>query len=994
MSKIKKYGQFIIWGAVSFVLVAVLIVANVITSMYAPIITIHFNQTDTKIINEEIEGEDTEYFKSNYKKDDSLKRAGEKLCVDIVNEGAVLLENDSNALPLKEDEKNIHFFSLSSYDFVTGGVGSGSIDDSTSLRLKDVFNNYNNGSRFVVNSTLWDYYYSNYRYAQRHYAQERQGITSGSWEVGDIDASQLPSNIKASYQKSPSTDVAITVISRMGGEGSDLPHYEYGRDGVAEGNEHFLQLTTKEKNTLKEVANTGFKKHIVIINSSNPMELGWIDDPEYKIDAVILVANVGKAGLSAIPAIFAGEVNPSGRLVDTWAYDALSSPAAQNMGDHTFTNKAEKNLANQYDKYVVYQEGIYVGYRYYETRYFDKIKNQGNAGSYDYSKTVQYPFGYGLSYTEFALSNFTLSKNANGDYDLSVKVTNTGDVSGKCSVQFYLSAPYVADSGIERSAVELVEFDKTAKLESGKDATLSVTVSAENLRAYDYKTGNGGYVVQAGDYYFTAALDAHQAVNNVLKKQGAEVDGDATLVDSINVASDDRTTYAYSTENENVAIDNKFALADLQQNGYSDFKYLTRSNWVGTFPTEQLLAINDTIIAQQYRPTVNDIKYDSDTKMPTMNKGTDTLALQLMGKDIDDPLWEDLLDRMSFEEMAELIQIGGYKTDAVPSIAFNTIGDQDGPAGISGTLIGAGDGCMAYPSEAVIGMTFNKKLAEKFGKLVAEDALHSKSGDRKLAGWYAPAVNIHRTPFSGRNYEYYSEDPVLNGIMALRTIDAASELGVVTFLKHFAVNDQETNRNGINTFADEQTLREIYLRPFEIVVRNAGVDLGEGKTRHNACTAIMSSYNRIGGTWTGGYKPLITGVLRDEWGFTGRVLSDYIGSQVCESYISVYAGLLAGNDQFLNTNTQYYKLDDAKNNPAAVALMRKACHNILYSAINSAGMNGIGEGTRVERIVPLWQLLLIIGTIAVCVGIVVWGGLITYFYVKNNKKQSVEVAEA
>lgn len=586
-----------------------------------------------------------------------------------------------------------------------------------------------------------------------------------------------------------------------------------------------------------------------------------------------------------------------------------------------------------------------------------------------------------------------MSENADGDYDLSVKVKNTGSVSGKCSVQFYLSAPYIAGSGVERSAVELVEFGKTTNLEAGKDETLTVTVSAENLRAYDYKTGNGGYVVQAGDYYFTAELDAHQAVNNVLKKQGAEVDGDASLVGSVNVAVEDRNTYSHTTEKSKAAIDNKFALADLQQNGYADFKYLTRSDWVGTFPTEQRLAINDTIIAQQYRPTVDDVKATADTKMPTLNKGTDTLALQLMGKSFDDPLWEDLLDRMSFEEMAQLIQIGGYKTEAVPSIAFNTIGDQDGPAGISGTLIGAGDGCMAYPSEAVIGMTFNKNLVDRLGKLVAEDALHSKSGDRKLAGWYAPAVNIHRTPFSGRNYEYYSEDPVLNGIMALHTVDAASELGVVTFLKHFAVNDQEANRNGLNSFADEQTLREIYLRPFEIVVRQAGRSLGEGKTRHEACTAIMSSYNRIGGTWTGGYKPLITGVLRDEWGFTGRVLSDYIGSQVCESYISVYAGLLAGNDQFLNTNTQYYKLDAAKNNAAAVTLMRESCHRILYSAINSAGMNGIGEGTRVQRIIPTWQALLIAGTVVVCVGIAAWGGLITYFHVKKNKKQDVQVIE-
>lgn len=992
MAKVRKYLQFIIWGIVTVILVGVLIAANVVTGIYAPIISIYLHQSDTKLIQgEPLPGEDTEYFKSDYKSDRSLVNAGEKLCEEIVEEGAVLLENKGKALPLSSDEKNIHFFSLSSYDFVTGGVGSGSINDSTSLRLRDVFNNYGGGARFVVNSTLWDYYYNNYRYAQRHYAQERQGITSGSWEVGDLDASILPNNIKESYRKSPATDIAVTVISRMGGEGSDLPHYEYGRDGVAEGNEHFLQLTTKEKNTLKEVGDTGFKKHIVIVNTSNPIELGWIDNPEYKIDAVLMIANVGKAGMNAIPEIFAGDVNPSGRLVDTWAFDSLSSPAAQNMGDHTFTNKADKGLEKQYDKYLVYQEGIYVGYRYYETRYFDKVKNQGNAGDYDYDATVQYPFGYGISYTDFSLGNFKMEENAQKDYNLSVTVTNAGDVKGKCSVQFYLSAPYIANSGVERSAVELVEFGKTKVLDSGATEEITVTVPAEYLKAYDYKTGNGGYVVQQGDYYFTAALNAHDAVNNVLKKQGADVDGDADLVGVKNVAAEDRTTYKYSNESgKQTEVSNKFELADLQKNGYSDFKYLTRNDWVGTFPTEQQLAINDTIIAQQYRPTVNDINVGADTKTPTMNGGSTTLALQLMGKDFDDPAWSGLLDRMSFDEMQELIQIGGYKTNAVPSIAFNTIGDQDGPAGISGTLIGAGDDCMAYPSEAVIGMTFNKALVDRFGKLVAEDALRSKDVDRQLGGWYAPAVNIHRTPFSGRNYEYYSEDPVLNGIMALRTVNAASGKGVVTFLKHFAFNDQETNRNGLNTFGDEQTLRELYLRPFEIVVRGADENIGEGKTRHNACTAIMSSYNRIGGTWTGGYKPLITGVLRDEWGFVGRVLSDYIGSQVCESYISVYAGLLAGNDQFLNTNTTYYKLDDGRNNAEVITMMREACHRILYSAINSAGMNGIGENTRVERIIPTWKALLIAGTVVISVGLAVWGGLITFFFIKKNKKSQNE----
>lgn len=973
----KSKAGFIVYGVVSVILIVAMVAANVVTTTYKSIISTYLNQPMTELI----AGEDTDstYFASELSEQQLVKQ-GKKLCEEIVSEGTILLENNlmpetgKPALPLAENERKVHFFSMSSFDFITGGVGSGSIDDSSALRLNDVFDQ----AGFKVNNTLWDYYYSRYRYDQRSYEQERQGLTTGSWLVKDTDPSTFSAEAKASYANVGADDIAITVIARIGGEGADLPHYKYYEDSVDEGNEHILQLTTIEKALLTEVGSKNFAKHIVIVNGSNPMELDWINNPAYGIDAVLVVGSVGQAGLPALPKILTGEVNPSGRLVDTWAYDSLSSPAAQNLGKMTFTNYQDFDLGEQYNDYVVYQEGIYIGYKYYETRYYDKMTGQGNAGDYDYASTVQYPFGFGRSYTDFAMSNFTMEKAANGDYSLSVDVSNVGDVSGKTSVQFYLSAPYIASSGIERAAMELVEFEKTAILDPGASETLSVTVPAEYLKAYD-KSGDGQYVIQEGDYYFTAAFNAHEATNNILAaKEGRTELGDAALT-AVDTLAADTETYRTSTATGAV-IQNQFANADLNNLGYS-VTYLTRSDWTGTFPTAQILEVNQAIVDQQTYWDAEDVPVDENAKMPTLGGDGEVTAVQLMGKSFDDPLWDELLDRISFDEMQYFLRVGGYRTSAIPSIAFNAIGDQDGPAGISATLIGGGTTCMAYPAEATIAATYNKTLCDKFGTLVGEDGLHATSTNRQIAGWYAPAVNLHRTPFSGRNYEYYSEDSVLNGLMAARVINAVANKGVVTFIKHFAFNDQESNRTGICVFGEEQSLREIYLRPFEIALQNAN----EG-----ACTAVMSSYNRIGGCWTGASKPLLTNVLRGEWGFVGRVLSDYIGSEVCRNYVSIYSGLYAGNDQLLNTNEGFYSLAGAKDNPTIVNLMRDATHRVLYSAINSAGMNGTASDTRVVQLVPMWRALLWGGTAVISAGLVLWGVLLVVSYKKKSKKSSVK----
>lgn len=973
----KKKGKlgFIIWGVVSIILVVAMIAANVVTTTYKSIISTYLNQPMTEIVGGEA-GDEAVYYKPELSEQQLVKQ-GKKLCEEIVSEGIVLLENNdmedgSKALPLRDNERSVHFFSMSSFDFINGGVGSGSIDDSSALRLKDVFAE----AGFKVNTTLWDFYYSRYRYDQRSYEQERQGLTTGSWLVKDTNPADFSAEAKNSYANAGADDVAVTVIARIGGEGADLPHYKYYEQSVDEGNEHILQLTTNEKALLTEVGSQNFGKHIVIINTSNPMELDWLSNPEYGIDAVLMISTAGQAGLPAIPKVLTGEVNPSGRLVDTWAYDALSAPATKNMGKMSFTNFQDFSLGEQYNDYVVYQEGIYVGYKYYETRYYDKVTGQGNAGDFDYDATVQYPFGYGRSYTDFALSDFQMAKADSGDYTLSVKVANVGGTAGKSSVQFYMSAPYLPGSGVERAAVELVEFEKTGILEPGADETLTVTVPREYLKAYN-AAGEGGYVVQGGDYYFTAAFNAHDAVNDILAAKEGRTELSASPLAQKDAVAEDTETYKVSTQTGS-PVKNQFAFADLNNIGY-EITYLTRSDWTGTFPTTQELAVNQTIVDQEKYWEAADVPVDAGAKMPTLGGDGDVTAVQLMGKTYDDPMWEELLDRISFDEMQYFLRVGGYRTSAIPSIAFNAIGDQDGPAGISATLIGGGTTCMSYPSEATLGATFNKKLCEKFGTLVGEDGLHATSTNRQIAGWYAPAVNIHRTPFSGRNYEYYGEDSVMSGLMAARVINKVYDKGLVCFLKHFAFNDQESNRNGLCVFGHEQSLREIYLRPFEIALQNCN----EG-----ACTAIMSSYNRIGGTWTGASKELLTGVLRGEWGFVGRVLSDYIGSDVCKSYVSIYGGLYAGNDQLLNTNEGFFSLADAAKNPTIVSLMREATHRVLYSAINSAGMNGTSADTRVVQLVPAWRALLWTGTAVISAGIVIWGGLLVFFQKKRAKKDA------
>lgn len=964
-NKKKKSGKkpVIAWSGISAVLLAGLIVGNRLAFMYSPIISTYLGQATDKIVETEGSGsEDTEYYKSEYKEKELVK-AGEKLCQEIAAEGIVLLKNDNNVLPLGADKK-VSLFSESSVDFVYGGTGSGAVDTSTAPTLKKAFES----AGYEVNPTLWDFYKGNHRYFERDSQVLLGDSLTGSWKINECSYSNYTDEVKASY--ADYNDAAIVTISRIGGEGGDL-----ASESTGEGNDHLLQLTTEEKELFEALENdSNFSEVIVIVNSSNPMELGWLNDYS-KIHAAVWMGSAGQTGLYALADVFTGDVVPSGHLVDIYAADAKSSPAMQNAGHHAYTNASSYNLGDKYDDYVVYQEGIYVGYRYYETRYADAVMGSGNAGDFNYDEEVVYPFGYGLSYTTFGYDNFKLTDNGDS-YTVSVDVTNTGDVAGKAVAQFYYQAPYISESGIERSAIELGGFDKSEDvITPGATVTLTADIEKEALKAYDYANA-GTYVMQGGDYYFTVGEDSHNAVQNILAKQGYEVEnGNADLADSVQI-DEDLTTYATTSETGYEVI-NQFADADLNNKGIS-VTYLSRSDWENTFPTEQVIEANDEIVAEQAMKTAADIEA-TDEAMPTTGAENGMQAIMLVGKDYDDPDWDKLLDNLTFDEMQEIIRIGGYRTTGASSINMKTVGDQDGPAGISATLVGGGTKCMAYPSEIMLGASFNKSLAYEMGKLIGEDALHADSDGRSIVGWYAPSVNIHRTPFSGRNYEYYSEDGYMSGIFAANVMNGAEEKGAVCFLKHFAFNDQETDRMGISVWGNEQAFREIYLEPFEVALKNSNA------------TALMSSMNRIGSVWTGASYNLLTEVLRNEWGFEGRVLSDYNGSTAYSVYQSIYGALEAGNDQMLNTSTSLYQLTDGQNNAAVVNLMRKACHNILYSVINSAAMNGISTNVMVVSITPQWQYWLMIFDGVVGVLIVVSGILVFRNYRKS--KNTIEIEE-
>ena len=865
----------------------------------------------------------TQYFDKGKVDEEKLELAqtnSKDLTEKIQEEGIVLLENKNNALPLNisnEKEEKINVFGQASVSITYGGSGSGSSDESANVNLQQGLKN----AGFTVNSELTDFYKENAPVKEETNIFTLDG---GDYNLSEPESGKFTDDLLNNAKEF--SDVALIVLARNGGEGADLPMdmTEY----TGESDKHYLELSNAEIELIDMVKSMEFEKVIIIVNSSNAMELGVLEDEG--IDAALWIGGPGSTGCNAVGSILAGEVNPSGRLVDTYAYDITTAPAFYNAGDFRYTNATfdSEDWGKGFYSFVNYSEGIYVGYRFYETRFINNETGECNEEAYE--NTVQYPLGYGLSYTTFKqeIVNYTYDDEK---ITMEVKVTNIGDVAGKEVVQVYYTAPYYV-GGIEKSHVVLGAFDKTEMLEPGSSETITLEIAVEDMASYDYENEEA-YVLDQGKYEIKLMNNAHEVIDS------RDYKVDNTIVyDENNKRSTD----------ECVAT-NQFDYA------VGDLTYVTRADWEGTLPTERTL---DKEASQELLDAIEDqhiVNNDSDEDIVFADNGI--MLEDMVGLDYNDPKWDDILEQISVEEMSKLIGFGGYATQAVPSINKPNTIDLDGPAGVNGIFSGVTG--IQYNSEVVLASTWNLDLAKNLGEYYADEAIANG-----VAGLYAPAVNIHRTPFAGRNFEYYSEDALLSGKMGATVVSGAKEKGVYCYVKHFALNDQEDNRSGVCTWSNEQAIREIYLKAFELPVKEGGT------------TAIMSSFNRIGAVWAGGNYDLLTTVLRNEWGFEGMVITDYFMG----GYMSQDQALRAGNDLMLSTmGAEPTKATTETNTGKQV--MRQATKNILYTVANSIGMELGTTG------MPNWMKLLI-GVDLALLALVTLG-----FYKTTHKNKRKAVVE-
>ncbi len=930
---------------------------------------------------------DTDYYKSDYPSLEDLKVASIETAEQVEAEGAVLLKNDSQALPLmknagvidNDNRANVTLFGRTSVDPIYSGAGSAQVS-SESDNFKTAFE----GNGFNINPVIYDFYSQHDKSVKKQTAvvggQEAEytgrGFVSQMGEaafLGDIIA-EVPVEdyteaVEESYEEY--SDAAIIVIGRVGGEGCDLPtdmtdyaNYEYDKS------KHYLQLNQDEINMLKHVKEEKdkgvFKKVVVLLNTVNAIESDFLNNPEYGIDAALWIGSYGNHGLNAVAQIINGSVNPSGRLVDTFVSDLKEDPTYQNFGDTYYTNVDGSIRQNESGSFVAYEEGIYVGYRYYETAAAEAIA--GNYEGFDYDQTVVYPFGYGLSYTQFDQVFEGTPVREDDQFVFDVKVTNTGEVSGKDVVQLYVEQPYWS-GGIEKSKVVLIGFSKTSLLESGKSETLKIKVPIEDLASYDY-LNHKVYVLDKGLYQFYLSDNAHSWES--IDTTDADHYYGVELQEIIYNEDHKRASDAVVATNQFDDVSAHFS----NENNETHSQVMSRSNFKGTFPTapteadkiasesvkKQLETVFDPTNDFQLGNQASSLIYEAGEVETGLDNGINLIDLR--GKDFDDPLWTELLNQLTVEEMTHLIANAGFNTAEINQISKPATLDYDGPLGWSTWVTANGDDAIveAFPAGEILAATWNVDLAFDMGQIIGEQGLANG-----FNGWYAPAMNIHRSAFSGRNYEYYSEDGFISGKIAAKTVSGAMDKGVYVYLKHFALNDQEDGRRGIATWADEQAIREIYLRPFEISIKEAKADItyiaddeGNRVTKSiPAVTGIMSSYNCIGTTWAGGNYALLENVLRKEWQFEGAVVTDYYGG---DAFMSPDQALRAGSDLMLNTFANA-GLKDAKSS-TALSSLKNAMHHVLYMVVNSNAMQGIATGTLVTYKISPWKKWLIIGDIA------------------------------
>ncbi len=895
------------------------------------------------------------YYESAFASAEEMVEYGLALCELVEAEGAALLMNENNALPLAEGSK-VSCFSNSSVNLVYGGTGSGNIDASKANTLKAALEN----SGFEVNETLWNFYAVD---AAEYLRKVGGVVTTASATTSECPWGVYTNNVIDSVKGYG--DAAIVTFSRVGGEGADLEF-----DAV-----NYLALDDNEKEMMKNVkamkdAGT-IKKVIVLINSANPLQVDFLKDNEYGVDACLWIGDVGISGIDAVAEILAGNVVPSGSLVDTYCYDNYSSPAMANFVPTTYEGYEEGIIPANASTYMIYQEGIYVGYKYYETRYEDYVMGTGNAGDYVYEDVVAFPFGYGLSYTDFEYSDMNVKYNKSTDrFEVTLKVTNTGkEYSGKETVQIYAQSPYTAydvENGVEKAAVSLCGFGKTGIIAPGKSETITIYVDKRELASYD-TYGAGTYILDAGDYFLTAATDAHDAVNNVLAAKGytsantkgrMDGKGNKDLVFKWNNEKFDATTYATSLNGTEITNQLSDADINLYDGVLEEITYLSRNDWIGTWPTEILkLTLTEKLIAALQDVQYNAADYEA-AAMPTMGADNGLKLVDMIGKDFDDPAWQELLDQMTFEEMVSLIGDSFHWTMPVESVQAPATRDENGPQGLTASLFSGGVSleATAFTSEDVMAATFNTDIMTEIGKVMGNNCLQAG-----IACLYGPGNNTHRTPYGGRNFEYYSEDAFLAGEMSKYQVAAMADAGVFVVMKHFALNDSEQDRIGLGVWINEQAAREIYLKAFQAPIEEA--DAG-----------VMTAYTRWGATWSGSNKGLMTGIMREEWGKVGLNITD----NVLTTYVNGVDGVMAGGVTTYDAMLWYVtsQLPEYENDPVIVTAMREACHHNLYSIANSNGMNGMGPDTTIEitelKIITICKVVAIVFGVLLAVGVVMW----------------------
>lgn len=871
---------------------------------------------------------------------------------EVTNEGVILTKNTDGYLPIAPQKVNV--FGWSSTNPIYGGTGSGTVDASTAVGILQGLEN----AGFETNEEL-SQMYMDYR-AQRPAISINDGQ---DWTLPEIPAADYPEDVLERAKEF--SDTAVIVFSRTGGEGADLP-FDMGpvMDGTAmdigtkymkgsytnnsenyadfEAGQSYLELSRTERDLVEMVCGQ-FEDVIVIYNGANALELGWTEEYE-QIKGVLLCAGAGSTGFNALGNILSGEVNPSGKTADTWLRDLHQAPYINNIGHFAYTNTQETAAAAQAAweradgivSFVNYVEGVYVGYRFYETA--------AEEGLINYEDTVMYPFGYGLSYTDFEQEMGELQ--ISGDtISVEVTVTNTGDTAGKDIVELYYTPPYT-NGGIEKSSVNLVAFDKTGLLEPGESEALTLTFHVENMASYDtYNTGH--YVLEEGDYVISLRSDSH------------------TVLDSKEYQVTETVVYEDGqTHNGDLMVaENRFDFVE------GEITYLSRRDGFANY--EQATAapasyeLNGTVLGNgTYDPTVYN---NADDVMPVTGADNGMELFDLRGAEYDDPRWETLLDQVTVDEMVNLIAFGGHQNAAVNSAGKIRILDTDGPAGVNSSTLGVfGTG---FCSEVILAQTWNEDLAMEYARIMGEEF-----ADFHITGWYAPSMNIHRSAFGGRDFEYYSEDSVLSARMAVAEVNGAVESGMYPYIKHFALNEQEINRNALLcTWSTEQAMREIYFKPFEEAI----------KSNPDGKLAVMSSYNFLGTEWAGGCSELLQEVLRGEWGFKGMVISDYFGNY---GYMDADRAVRGGTDMMLGTAGNEAIMTDLS--ATSVNAMRQATKNIFYTTVNSSAYENYVPGTT-----PGW-LKVVYGVDAAIAALLVLGEiLVIRSYLKKKKAVIAETEQ-